>query len=41
MATVGGDAVDGAVVTLHLPQGAQRVRVPQLEDAAPASAQQG
>lgn len=41
MATVGRDAVDGALVTLHFPQGAQRVRVPQLENAAPASAQQG
>ena len=41
MAAVGGDAVDGALVTLELPQGPQGVCVPQLEHAAPAAAEQG
>lgn len=40
MAAVGGDAVDGALVTLHLAQRPQRVRVPQLEHPASAAAQQ-
>lgn len=40
MAAVGGDAGDGALVALQLPQGPQRVGVPQLQHAAPAAAQQ-
>lgn len=40
VAAVGGDAVDGALVTLHLAQRPQRVRVPQLEHPASAAAQQ-
>lgn len=40
VAAVGGDAVDGALVTFHLAQSPQRVRVPQLEHPAPAAAQQ-
>lgn len=41
MAAVGGDAVDGALVALELSQGAECVRVPQLEHPASAAAQQG
>lgn len=41
MAAVGRDAVNGALVTLELPQGPQRVRVPQLEHPASAAAEQG
>lgn len=41
MAAVGGDAVDGALVALQLSQGAECVRVPQLEHPASAAAQQG
>lgn len=41
MAAVGRDAVDGALVTLQLPQSPQRVRVPQLEHPTSAAAQQG
>lgn len=41
MAAVGGDAVDGALVTLQLPQSPERVGVPQLEHPASAAAQQG
>lgn len=40
MAAVGGDAVDGALVTSDLAQSPQRVRVPQLEHAASAATQQ-
>lgn len=40
MAAVGGDAVDGALVTFHLAQSPQRVCVPQLEHPASAAAQQ-
>lgn len=40
MAGVGGDAVDGALVTFDLAQTPQRVCVPQLEHPAPAAAQQ-
>lgn len=41
MAAVGGDAVNGALMTLQLPQGPQGVRVPQLEHATSAAAEQG
>lgn len=41
MAAVGGDAVDGALMALQLSQGAECVRVPQLEHPASAAAQQG
>lgn len=41
VAAVGGDAVDGTLVTLQLPQSPQSVRVPQLEHPASAAAQQG
>lgn len=40
MAAVGGDAVDGALVTLQLPQSRERVAVPQLEHPASAAAEQ-
>lgn len=40
MAAVGGDAVDGALVTLQLAQRPQSVCVPQLEHPASAAAQQ-
>lgn len=40
MAAVGGDAVDGALVTPQLAQRPQRVCVPQLEHPAPAATQQ-
>lgn len=41
VAAVGGDPVDGALMTLQLPQSPQRVRVPQLEHPSPAATQQG
>lgn len=41
MAAVGRDAVDGALVTLQLPQSSEGVRVPQLEHPSSAAAQQG
>lgn len=41
MAAVGRDAVDGALVTLQLPQSPQSVCVPQLEHPTSAAAQQG
>ena len=41
MAAVGSDAVDGAVMTLELPQSPQCVRVPELEHPTSAAAQQG
>lgn len=40
MAAVGRDAVDGALVTLQLPQSTEGVRVPQLEHPSSAAAQQ-
>ena len=40
MAAVARDGVDGAVVTLELPDGPQSVRVPKLEHPASAAAQQ-
>ena len=41
MAAVARDGVNGAVMTLELPEGPESVRVPQLEHPASAAAQQG
>lgn len=40
VAAVGGDAVDGTLVSLQLPERPQGVRVPQLENPGSAAAQQ-
>lgn len=40
MAAVGGDAVDGALVTPQLAQSPQRICMPQLEHPASAATQQ-
>lgn len=38
---VGGDGINGALMSSDLPEGRQRVRVPQLEHPPSATAQQG